>query len=99
MHWIKERILEYEARVSSHGCILTRVHCRLRSDGSMWYQSYEAEGTPPNGPYTLEIRFAEFLKRSVPNGAHAGWSEKDFDDDFNERLWKMNGKEVQLVTQ
>ena len=47
----------------------------------------------------LENKFSRFLVSDVPVGVHSGWSEKDFDEDFLDRLQKMNGKEITPVVQ
>ena len=94
MHWVKERVFEYEDLTAPgvRGCM--RVHCRLRNDGSMWYQPYVMDTAPENYLARLEIKFDDFLGRVVPRGIRSGWTEKDFDEDFVDRLQRMNGKEI-----
>lgn len=99
MHWIKQRTLEYEDLIAPNLRGIVRLYCRLRSDGSMWYQGdipikHSDPGIPP---LRVERRFEDFLGRVVPRGAHSGWTEQDFDEDFLERLQRMNGKEITLV--
>ncbi|MGB6724499.1 MAG: hypothetical protein WBE74_01265 [Terracidiphilus sp.] len=94
MHWVKERILECEWLEPASIEKVHRIHFRFRSDGSMWYQVSRRGGFYDREPAELEKKFSRFLVSDVSFGAHRGWTEQDFDDDFNERLQKMNGKEI-----
>lgn len=100
MHWIKERIMECEWKDPSYVETAHRIHYRFRSDGSLWYQVSRRGGPYDRYSDMLEARFGDYLKMdAMKYGARNGWSEKDFDEDFEERLKRMNGKEITLVTQ
>ena len=99
MRWVKERVMEYEWKDPSYTKTVHRIYNRLRSDGSMWYQLVRRDGFYDQEPAELENRFSRFLVSDVPVGARSGWSEKDFDEDFLDRLQKMNGKEITPVVQ
>lgn len=100
MRWIKERILEYEWKDPSYTETVHRIHLRLRSDGSLWYQVSRRGGLYDRYPDMLEARFSDYLRHDPARyDAHAGYTEKDFDDDFLERLHALNGKEVTPVSQ
>lgn len=96
LHWLKSRILEAEWLDPASTETIYRIHCRLRSDGSMWYQVARRNGFYDLNPDELEARFTQFLAADL-GMVRAGWTEADFDQDFLERLQKMNGREVTPV--
>lgn len=99
-HWIKERIMECEWKDPAYTETVHRVHYRFRSDGSMWYQVVRRGGPYDLHPELLEARFSDYLKREPKQyGARTGYSEADFDTDFEERMQRMNGKEVPLKSE
>jgi hypothetical protein len=99
MHWIKERIMEFERKDPAYAETFHRIYFRFRSDGSMWYQQSRRGGFYDQNPVELEKCFSRFLASVVPVTAHSGWSEQDFDEDFLEHLRQMNGKEITITTQ
>ena len=89
MEWIKERVMELSVEDSTK-----RVYCRFRSDGRMFFQQlsdYRHVVPLEDQKDRLEYRFAQFLRESPSTQQY---TLADFDQDFEERLQLMSGKEV-----
>jgi hypothetical protein len=97
MHWVKERVMECPQPGSSDTAKIIRIHRRLRSDFSMWYQVVTPGGLYDREPVLLEEKFERFL--SADPNPHGTWSEEVFDKDFEESLQGMKGKEVTPVNE
>lgn len=89
MDWIKERVMEFFEEGSTK-----RIHCRIRADGYLFYQQLsDYRHTIPfeDQRERLEQRFAQFAQEQPSTGK---WTVADFDQDFEERLELIPGKEV-----
>ncbi len=89
--WIKERVMEFSEEGSTK-----RIHCRIRSDGYLFYQQLsDHHHTVPFEDQIdrLDYLFSRFATEQPSTGR---WTEADFDQDFNERLALKPGKEIVL---